>query len=257
MDMHDLRGRLRGVLRSRRSARIEGGVGEGLVLVGCEEASYLAGSNEAPVQTVLAERLRVGGVFFDVGANEGFFSLIGARCVGATGAVYAFEPVARNVRRIRRNVRANRLGNITVFAQAVGASEGRERLLLARHWGGASLALAEEPPDLVGSVKVDVTTIDAVLERRTVRPPSLVKIDVEGAELVVLHGMEETIRSFAPDILFEVDGVDDRAAAAKAEACCAFLRTRGYSFERLADAYPANRWRVQHYLATAGASNRT
>jgi hypothetical protein len=53
---------------------------------------YLSGRYETEVQTALVENLKAGDIIYDIGASVGFFSLLGAKLVGCTGKVYAFEP---------------------------------------------------------------------------------------------------------------------------------------------------------------------
>ena len=72
---------------------IQRGMGKGLRFdaTNCNPG-YLAGTSAPQEQKVLADVLQEGDVFFDVGANAGFYAVIGARLVGPEGIVYAFEP---------------------------------------------------------------------------------------------------------------------------------------------------------------------
>jgi predicted methyltransferase len=76
---------------------------------------YQSGTNEYPVQQVLARYLKTDDVFYDIGANIGFFSLIAARLVGPSGHVYAFEPVPDSILILKENILLNYFKNITVF----------------------------------------------------------------------------------------------------------------------------------------------
>ena len=70
-------------------------------------ADYASGRNEATVQEAVAGHLRPGSVFFDVGANVGFFTLLAARAVGPRGHIVAVEPMPENVAALRRNLERN------------------------------------------------------------------------------------------------------------------------------------------------------
>lgn len=226
------------------------GQGAGLKLVARgADPNFARGSYEQPMQEAVASELSAGDVLFDVGANIGFFSLIAARRVGAEGRVYAFEPVPRNAAAIRRSAQLNGLAMIKVFPEAVGAATGRAELLLAHHIGGAALASVGAPPDTRGRMQVDVVTLDDAVARRGLRPPSLVKIDVEGAEIDVLHGMTEIMRRYRPKIIYEVDDATREGLARKARTIATFMTKAGYTLAPLPACYPDGEWCVEHVFA--------
>lgn len=226
------------------------GRGAGLKLVARgADPNFARGIYEQPMQETVISNLSAGDVFFDVGANIGFFSLIAARRVGAEGHVYAFEPVPRNVVAIRRSAQLNDLAMIRVFSEAVGAKTGRAELLLAHHIGGAALASVGAPPDMRGRMQVDVVTLDDAVTRRGLRPPSLVKIDVEGAEIDVLRGMTEIMRRFRPKIIYEVDDATREGLACKARNIAAFMTGAGYTLALLPACYRDEDWHVEHVFA--------
>ena len=78
--------------------------------------------SEKPIKDLIVSILRPGDVFFDIGANVGFFSLVGAQAVGEKGAVHAFEPLPHLAALIRRTVARNKLANVRVLEMAVSAS---------------------------------------------------------------------------------------------------------------------------------------
>lgn len=240
-------------LQDRATVTLGAGQGRGLRFApGSGAAHYAGGDNELAVQDALAHALQEGDCLFDVGANVGFLTVIGALLVGPSGRVVAFEPVARNVAAIRRNAALNGFAQVTVVDKAVSDRSGTERLIRTRSLGGAALAGADTPPDAVGEEEVEVITIDDVVVARAVPPPSVVKIDVEGAELAVLAGMEQTLARHRPVLIYEIDGPDEATVAARAEACAAHLARRGYHVGRLPDSYRGGSWVVHHYRARHG-----
>lgn len=233
-------------------------VGPGAGLRFCQAHStenHGAGGNELPVQEALARVLHAGGVFYDIGANVGYLTIVGARLVGSGGGVHAFEPVPDNVTALRHNIALNGFTHVRVVEEAVSSDAGRQKLVLAADPGGAALCVADRPPDAAGDLEVEVTTLDRYVQRADMSPPTVVKIDVEGAELNVLQGMASTIERYRPAIILEVDGPNQARAEAKAQACSALLKPRGYCIERLRDSYPGNRWRVVHLLAIWGGGS--
>lgn len=230
---------------------IKAGEGRGLKIANRRRADRAMrfGTYETAIQRCIADNLRPADVFVDIGANVGFFSLIAARRVGSDGRVYAFEPVAENAASIVRSCRLNGMSNVDVFAEAVGARTYRTKLILAQHIGGAMLASAGTPPDIAGSVQVDVVSLDDVIDGRKLRAPTLVKIDVEGAEMDVLRGMRRTLCSARPTLIYEVDDETRDGLEGKCEEIANFLDDAGYEIWPLPTSYANDNWQVEHMLA--------
>ncbi len=221
---------------------------------GPSNPDYALGTNEPIVQDTLAGLLRPGSVFYDVGANVGFLTLVGARAVGTEGYVYAFEADLDNAARVRANVRANQLDRVLVVSRAVGRATGVGRLQLAAYAGGHALGGASgaaPPPDLVDSVPVEVVTLDDFSARPGILAPDVVKIDVEGGELDVLAGMGGLLAGARPVLLLELDDATPQAHDLRLTAVEAVLRDHGYTMERLPDAYPDVPWVVSHWVCRA------
>ena len=234
----------------RRASRIRAGPGKGL-LFSARRASeqFVAGTYEHPVQSSLAELVKPGAVCYDIGANVGFFTLLLARLAGPTGTVYAFEPVPANASIIERNARLNRLGNVKVLRLALSRADGMSDLLLAQHVGGAVLKGAGTPPDPAGHIIVETSAIDTLINHRKIAPPDLVKIDVEGAEMDVLVGMQGVLRSQAPIVILELDDQTQAECERKVASCQSFLSEFDYRIDRLPNAYPDGHWFVRHLVA--------
>jgi FkbM family methyltransferase len=234
------------------SATIRGRGPTSGIRMGLEGATrhHFAGLYEPSVQECIAERLRPGGCFIDVGANIGFFSLLAAKLAGPDGQVVAIEPVPANTDLIKANATLNRFGNVTVVRAAAGASNRTGELILARYHGGAALASAPKPPDARGRLSVPVVTLDGLVSHLGLPPPTMVKIDVEGAELEVLAGMPRTLWRDHPDILFEVDAPGMAEVEARFAKIGEALGHYGYAVRRLEAAYPPGDWAVLHGIGS-------
>lgn len=242
--------RVAGRLRWYPATVIRGGEAKGLrISLRQASADYTDGTNELPVQRAIVGHLGRGSVFYDVGSNVGFFSLLAARQVGEGGRVYAFEPLPLNARCIGANAAANSFDNIVVVEAAVGAAIGRHELLVTEHPGGATLSGRDRPPGVTGMIEVPVTTIDEFVRSGAGRPPTLVKIDVEGSEIDVVRGMSETLSTSRPVVLCELD--DDEAAGLeeKLERFRRALEPHGYAVAMLESSYAHAGWHVAHMLA--------
>lgn len=164
------------------------------------------GNLEQSVQEALLRHLGLGGVLYDIGANVGFFALLGARMAGPdAGHVYAFEPTPDNAAEIRANVALNALPNVTVIEKAVGARAGTGRLQVVEDQSWSKLVETGAHPDTERVMEIEVVAIDD-LAGAQLRPPTVVKIDVEGFELPVLEGMRRTLAEHAPVVICEVHG---------------------------------------------------
>jgi len=172
-------------------------------------AGYLLGTSEPHEQAALQRWLSPGDVFYDIGANVGFFTTLAARVTGAEGMVYAFEPNPACVRQIRRNAVLNAFEHIEAFETAVSSAPGRTKLKLNDISGTSTIIRL----DGKGEIDVAMTTVDEFIRSRQARPPDLVMIDVEGAEIEVLKGMQETLERHLPIVMVEVHWIGDRFLA--------------------------------------------
>lgn len=235
----------------QRDVTIGNGVAEGLKFNTGESCPELAlGTYEVPIQNVFTQHLKSGDVFYDIGANVGFFSIIAAKLVGDRGKVYAFEPGLGNAKSIRHNARLNNFDRIEVIEKAVSHTSGEGQLLLAKYSGGHALATADAPPDLAGEVTVDLVCIDDLIAQHKIAPPNFVKVDVEGAELDVLKGMTKTIQTYQPTIIYEVDDGDRTAYERKYRELADFFKLFNYQVTQTENSYDTIDWCVGHAIAT-------
>jgi FkbM family methyltransferase len=152
---------------------------------------------------LLAERLRSGGDFVDVGAHVGMYAVRAALELRDRGRVLAFEPNPSACAQLLENVELNGCTNVVVVAAAVADERGEATLHVPASPDPSFSSLeggrfAEGEP-----VVVPVTTVDVAAAEHGVQP-SVVKVDVEGGEAAVVRGMAETVARFRPTVLIEV-----------------------------------------------------
>lgn len=178
---------------------------------------YWIGQYELPIQEAVAKRLRQGDVFYDIGANAGFFSLIASRIVGPFGKCVSFDPDPVNIESISQQIKLNGITNWIVVQEAV--SDGMGRVAFSRSGPGASTGHLGEARRGEESIEVRATTLDEAARR--FGSPNFVKMDVEGEEGRVLKGAARLLREDRPVFLIELHG-----PACKAEAARVFAQAR-------------------------------
>ena len=147
--------------------------------------------------------VKPGMVVIDVGAHVGYYSLLAAKHVGPTGKVYAFEPEPRNHKLLLSNIERNGYTNIVPINKGVSNRVGSTTLFLTALDNGRHSAYRHRSPER-GSVSVEATTIDDFLDAQGWPKVDLVKVDVEGAEMDVLQGMDRLFHE-SPDLKLIVE----------------------------------------------------
>ena len=143
------------------------------------------------------------GVFIDIGANIGKYSVKLGRELGSRGKVIAIEPEKRNFNILMRNIELNSLKNVLAFKVAC-SNKNKEVNLYLRNYN-----LDNTGHSIKGSVgwpfeKVGCERLDSLVERLGLSRVDLIKIDVEGAEVEVLEGALKTLKKYKPNIICEI-----------------------------------------------------
>jgi len=145
---------------------------------------------EQATTDLFRQLLQPGMLVVDIGAHVGYFSLLAAELVGSGGTVYAFEPEPNNHALLKKNIELNSYSNIHAIRKAVSNKCGSTQLFLSALDSGSHSIYAAAARGVTGNSLVSTTTLDAFLKGQGWPSVDLVKIDVEGAELTVLEGME-------------------------------------------------------------------
>ena len=174
--------------------------------------------------------LREGDVFVDIGANSGYFSVLAALRVGASGRVYAFEPNPAVRRQLERHVELNQIADRVMVSGLALAGEDKDDVrLFVSCWpendGIASLTPAAETLARGGlradaSIPVKVRRFDTWAQSARPARIDVMKIDVEGAEAQVLAGMSAAFETLRPARIICETPLESAAVR--------MLRDRGY-----------------------------
>lgn len=181
------------------------------------ELNFVKNTEEKVFKMMKAE-FEEGDIFFDVGANIGFYSCLFSE---KASEVYSFEPNKNAVDILQQNIENNSLDNVNIVRAAASDNNGSKKLSKAP--GSSVMGTAQVQDSEDGEIKA--RTIDSLFEEEKVRIPDLVKIDVEGHELEVLRGMEEVLSKSSPVIYVESHFEHQKLRE--------FLEEHDYTYEKL------------------------
>jgi FkbM family methyltransferase len=197
-----------------------------------------AGAWEVEVWNAIRDGLGDGAVFLDVGAHIGYDTLKAAHHLGPNGRVVAFEPNPRVVQMLRDSIAAS--GATNVIVQPIACSDTETTLTLFDSTGGNSglTSLAEANAGQANHpVTVPARRLDDVIRELGLSRVDVIKIDVEGAETLVVRGAQETLRRFKPRLVIEVIDSTLTAMGTSVQELESLIWSLGYTTSRQLDAY--------------------
>lgn len=199
------------------------------------------GELDTQLQDRLLELVRPGASFWDIGANVGWVSFAAAALAGPAGAVLAIEPDIDMMRLLRKSLRMRPGGRAPLellpvaLADQIGVArftiDARGRAWNALEGFGRESAGGSREVQLVPTM-----TLDSLLP--SFRAPDVLKIDVEGAELLVLQGGRQLLKNHRPTILCEVGAEQSRQVSD-------YLHSAGYAIFDM-EAAPRDRKERDH-----------
>lgn len=189
-------------------------------IVGSSNHGCWLGSYEYEKQSLFAKIIQPGSVVFDIGAHAGFYTLLASELVGQKGKVVAFEPLPRNIHFLKEHLRLNQCKNVTVIEAAVAEQSNITYFEEGRNSSTGFLSSK-------GCLEVKAVSIDELVSKGEIPPPDYMKIDVEGAELLVLHGAKSILNNYYPTIFLATHGIDVH------QSCCMLLKSIGYELQSI------------------------
>lgn len=146
-------------------------------------------------------KIKPSMTIIDIGANLGYYTAIASRLAGERGLVVAFEPEPNFFKLLSRNIRRNGLKNVINFELAIAEKNGLTNLYLSNENKGHNSLINSE--ELKNSVQVKTTTLDDFLASQKITKVDMIKMDVEGAEILALEGMRNTLIKHRPLLFLE------------------------------------------------------
>jgi FkbM family methyltransferase len=192
---------------------------------------FVGGTIEPNEFMFLAQILKEGMHFVDVGASVGLYSLFAAKRVGPRGRVSAFEPSSREFSRLTDHLRLNKTDNVRAFYFALSDRSGFASLAVAEDWheGQNTLGAIVYPGvRQQRSEQVILKRLDNLIVEAGLPKIDVMKVDVEGAEYAVLNGARTVLREHRPVLMLEVLEPALRNQGSNREAIYELLRLYDY-----------------------------
>ena len=180
--------------------------------------------------------LTSGSVFFDVGANIGYYSLLALDRIGPGGRIVCFEMNDRPLRALRKTIALNGARNIEIEVAAVTDRDGVAHFVPTSEDGHGKINLARQ------GTRIPAISLDSYVDRHAVSRLDALKIDVEGAELLVLEGARRILATLRPVIAVEAVDSNSKAFDFRAKDIAEFLGAMRYRVEWLEGVHTPTIW---------------
>ena len=167
--------------------------------------SVILGSYELGTTEIMKALIREGDYVIDIGAHEGYMSLVMSSIVGDDGKVFSFEPNHENLEYFKRNVKIKNIKNIQISEKAIGKESRKMPFYYQNDRGawGSLMRFSDSGEDLKENI-IQVDTLDNLFKINK-HEISFIKVDTEGNEFDVFMGGGQIIRRDKPHICFEVN----------------------------------------------------
>ncbi len=199
---------------------------------GGSTSPYLFREHYEPELMLLERYLKPGMVFVDGGANTGVFTFTAASLVGPTGRVLAFEPGSTCSAALRQSVALNRWPHVTIHQQALSDHSGTARFY---HHMDQENAFSLGSHENSSYDEVAIVSLDEIAQSEHLSRVDFIKLDVEGAEELVLRGAKNVLQQWRPIVLFEVNKDAISRLHLNHDGACQALQSHGYQLFELAD----------------------
>lgn len=177
---------------------------------------YLFGSYELPTVRFIRRHVKPGMTVIDVGAQIGYLTLEMATAQGNDVNVLSFEPEPRNLDRLHHNLQLNGVKNVKVLDRAVSDIDGAIKLFMSKdNNAGTHSTISDAATVSTEYIEIPCTRLDTYITEHSITNIGLIKVDVEGAELEVVRGAEQLLRTHHPTLILEM--------------CSPFQNARGFS----------------------------
>jgi len=171
---------------------------------------YFFGIWEPEISSYILSKLKLGDIFVDVGSNIGYYSLLASSRVGQDGQVFAIEASPSIFSELQKNITLNGITNVSTFNVAVTDDPKKVEIFKGKETNiGMSTILSEEASRR-GAFREAVVSgqpLPKIIDESKLSRAKFIKIDVEGAEWLVIKGMRDIVKNLGHDteILIEIN----------------------------------------------------
>jgi FkbM family methyltransferase len=166
------------------------------------------------------------GIFIDIGANIGLYTLYASKLITENGQIISFEPFPENFKSLSKNVALNGISNVRLEKIAIGEKEGVINLYYDEQEKNLGM-VSTTPIERGVKEEVKIVSLDSYLKNEPFTKIDLIKIDIEGFEYSALLGMKNTLTTFHPSLLIEI--FDNNKSLTQKSNCDDLLKDLGYN----------------------------
>lgn len=180
------------------------------------EKDYWLGTYEVELQQTIRDLVKPGMIVYDIGANIGYLSMMLARQVTNSGKVFAFEALPENQERFAVNLKVSGFSDrVQLIRAAVVDKTGVVQFQIGPSggMGKAAGSAGRQEYSYAKSIEVQAISLDDFVLIQGNTPPQVVKMDIEGGEVMALPGMVQVLQQFKPLMMLELHGPESARAA--------------------------------------------
>ena len=188
------------------------------------------GTYQDDVICALSSLVREDDVVFDVGAHHGLMSIIASRLVGASGKLIAFEPNPASRAVLEEHLKLNDVTNVVI--EPVGLTDREGSAPFYAHpgeysWNSTLIGDFADEKSRSNVLSITTTTLDHYCAKSGLRP-SVIKIDTEGSDFLILKGGAQVLRDIRPHLILELNPIAAASAGTTIGELVDFLTELGY-----------------------------
>ena len=194
------------------------------------EKDYWLGTYEPELQKAIRTYVKPGMIAYDIGANIGYITLLLSKAVGDTGHVYSFEALPANIERLKQNlIPSGAYQRVTVFHAAVTNHQTPVTFLVhhSTSMGKVAGSAGRQDTTYEKTIEVPGITLDGCIQENNLPQPDIIKLDIEGGEVLAIEAMRQTLKTAHPVLLIELHGPESAIAVG------AVLKECGYQVFRM------------------------
>jgi FkbM family methyltransferase len=198
-----------------------------------QSLDFKSSNENNPIEMFLMGYLRDSMVYFDVGANNGYYYSLKVAKQFPNCKVYAFEPDPKILHHLEKNIKYNQC-NIRVIPQGLTDHVGTAKLTADR---GAGNYIVVNSEDSSSTIEIKCNTLDHFVSESRINQIDFIKVDIEGGEYNFIKGAQKSIELFKPSIILELNDKLLKRFHASRSHVLSFLKNAGYTCFEIIGSY--------------------